>query len=119
MINDASFLNDSQDSAQLDCNEEVLTGGFFRYDDAPLWNAACQQSPKSDEHADPLSNSTPEKNFHFSSVAGAAIDNSWSPSKRLPAADSFGDESDSFFVKSKSNSSVSASSDDKQYGDTT
>ena len=82
----ASLLNDSQDSAQLDCNEEVLAGGFFRYDYAPLWNAACQPSPKPDEHADPLSISTPEKkfSFSFSSVAGVASDNSWLASKRLP-----------------------------------
>ena len=82
----ASFLNDSQDSAQLDCKEEALAGGFFRHDDAPLWNAACQQSPKPDEHADPLSISTSEKKFSFSflSVAGVASDNSWPASKRLP-----------------------------------
>ena len=120
LIKDASFFNDSQDSAQLDCNEEVLAGGFFQYDDAPLWNTACQQSPKPDEHAGPLSISTPENkfSFSFSSVAGVASDNSWSASKRLP--DSFGDESDSFFIKSRSNSSVSvSSSDDKQFSDTT
>ena len=85
LIKDASFLNDSQDSAQLDCNEEVLAGEFFQYDDAPLWNAACQQSPKPDEHADPLSISSPENefSFSFSSVAGVANDNSWSACKRV------------------------------------